>query len=266
MPTYGNHELSYLRENLTVWKEKFRVPKGFSVEHAPALLTMLSGTENLNVMSTSQPSYYGFTIGSVRFLSILGVQSLKKRDLKFIPDDAIMWIEKELVTSSLDPTIKWIIPFFHASPFADGFSHPSVKVLRVQLGPLFQRYGVRIVLNAHDQSYERTLPLKIESEDVYVVTSQRRDCYDRHTNGTIYVKTSPGGKMSNIRKTFSKFQTDPPPAYTAFRDDNHHHVLQVRVEENGDAIVVKSWGLPGNGAPPTIMEEFRYTLGEDCDS
>eukprot|EP00465_Bigelowiella_longifila_P002954 CAMPEP_0185261718 /NCGR_PEP_ID=MMETSP1359-20130426/10056_1 /TAXON_ID=552665 /ORGANISM="Bigelowiella longifila, Strain CCMP242" /LENGTH=171 /DNA_ID=CAMNT_0027848439 /DNA_START=48 /DNA_END=563 /DNA_ORIENTATION=+ len=97
---------------------------------------------------------------------------------------------------------------------------------------------------------------------------QQQQCYDSGTKGVIFVKTSPGGKLSAITKTFSWFDADsPPPTYAAVRDDKHHHVLNVQVSKDGNSMRFECLGISDDAEQPVIIDEFDYTIsGERCSS
>ena len=153
--------------------------------------------------------------------------------------------------------MRWIIPYFHVSPFADGKNHSSNLMLRSDVGPIFERYGVKIALSSHDQAFERSYPLR-DVPATNTRTSTSLTCYTM-ADGTTYVKVSPGGKESNISGAFSPFATNPPPSWTAARDNTMHHFARLRVTPTD--IRVDTYGVVGDGTPPVIIDSFRYTTG-----
>uniref|UniRef100_A0A7S3Z9D5 Purple acid phosphatase n=1 Tax=Lotharella globosa TaxID=91324 RepID=A0A7S3Z9D5_9EUKA len=238
MPTYGNHEFE-LMENVETWKSRFSVPEG-----------MDSG------------SHYAFTVGKVRFISLLAGDC---HTIEPMNEAVLAWLDKELEASVNNPDYKWVIPFYHIAPFSNGHSHPSNIVLRKRLGALMEKHGIRVVLNAHDQSYERTLPLNGTSGGEWSVLSRELDCYDSETQGTIYIKTSPGGKLSNHGNSFSWFTSDDAPSYTAVRESAHHHILHVSVSDDYNEITFTVWGIPSEDYKEAhVIDEFRYTLSDNC--
>eukprot|EP00466_Bigelowiella_natans_P010466 jgi/Bigna1/70642/fgenesh1_pg.12_\ len=241
MPTYGNHE-KY--EGLKYWKRRFVLPHGVSEDTG---------------------SFYSFTVASVRFISIAAPKCNKGLD-----QIGLEWVEAELKAAANDPDVKWAIPFFHVAPFANGHSHPSNMILRQQLLGIFTNYGVRIVLNAHDQNYERTHPVLASSSEkdkfYRVERSENINCYDSSTKGTIFVKASPGGKLSNQHKDFSHFRDKIPEAYTAFREDGHHHILNVKVSKDGNDLHIQCLGIKDeHDDTPAIIDAFHYRLGNECN-
>jgi len=228
MPTYGNHEV-LLKEGFQPWADRFPTPEGFD------------GRRN-----------YSFDVGDVHFVSILAVYNSDG-----LTGAQVQWLEQDIAAATAAGQ-RWIIPYFHVSPFSDGTNHPSNSALRAQLGPLFERLGVKLVLSAHDQSYERTYPL-IDVPATNTPTSTSTTCYTME-DGVTWVKVSPGGKLSNINGSFSSFATDPPPAWTAFRDNTMHHFARLIVSAAG-SIRLDAYGVKGDGTPPIILDSFQYTTG-----
>ena len=228
MPTYGNHE-ALLQEGFDPWAARFPTPDGLD-----------------------QRRNYSFDIGDVHFVSIFAVQGFTG-----LTSGQLAWIEADIEAAQADGA-RWIIPYFHVSPFSDGSSHPSNMALRAQLGPLFESLGVKVVLSSHDQSYERTYPLSGVPSSI-TRTSTSLSCYEMD-DGVSWVKVSPAGKLSSENGSFSQFTTNPPPSYIAVRDNTMHHFVRIRVFASG-VLRVETYGVVGNGSPPVILDSFEYRDG-----
>jgi calcineurin-like phosphoesterase family protein len=232
MPVYGNHE-SFLSETVSDWSPRFPTPSGWSGRRA-----------------------YSFDVGDVHFIALHAVSDTAAMD-----SSQLSWLASDLAEASASGA-RWIVPYFHVAPFADGYSHPSNENLRAQVGPLFEQYGVDVVLTSHDQSYERTYPLA-DVGGTNTPTSDARVCIGSE-EGTTYVKTSPAGKLSNKNGTFSVFQTHPAPAWTAVRDDTMHHYTRLRFSGEG-TMRVETYGIPNGGGTPIVVDSFDYHL-DGCDA
>jgi acid phosphatase type 7 len=231
MPTYGNHEV-LLGESYDRWAERFATPQGWN------------GQQN-----------YSFDVGDVHFVSILAVS-----DTTALPSSSLTWLRNDLAAARADAGTKWIVPYMHVPAFADGSSHPSNTALRAQLGPVFEQYGVQVVLASHDQSYERTYPLTGVPNNI-TRTSTSLSGYDE-SDGVTWIKVSPAGKLSNKSgaDNFSKFQTFPAPFWTASRDDTMHHFSRLTFTANG-TLRVDTYGFSGDGTPAAIIDSFEYNIG-----
>ncbi len=224
MPTYGNHEV-LLGESYDAWARRFPTP---------------SGTDGRRL--------YSFDIGDVHFVSVFAVAEQHP-----LTSSQLRWLEQDIAAANAAGA-SWVVPYMHVSAFADGFSHPSNLALRAQLGPVFERLGVKLVLASHDQSYERTYPLRGVPQAIER-TSSGLHCYGP-SDGVTWAKVSPAGKLSNKTGSFSRFRTMPPPSWTAFRDDQMHHFAHLRVGPGRLRLEVK--GFTGTGAPPVVLDAFEY--------
>ena len=68
--------------------------------------------------------------------------------------EQLNWVEEQLRNS----TAAWKICYFHHPLYSDGKFHGPDLDLRSTLVPLFQKYGVDVVLSGHDHVYERLKP------------------------------------------------------------------------------------------------------------
>ncbi len=228
MPTYGNHEV-LLGEGFDAWAARFPTPAGFNARRN-----------------------YSFDVGDVHFVSILAVS-----DTAGIGSTTLDWIQQD-ITAAQAAGKRWIVPYLHVSAFGDGTNHPDNETLRAQLGPLFESLGVKLVLSAQDQAFERTYPLT-DVPATNTPTSTSQTCYTM-SDGVTWAKISPGGKLSNINGTFSQFATEPAPAWTAYRDNTMHHFSRLIVSASG-SIQLDTYGVVGDGTPAVILDSFQYVDG-----
>jgi hypothetical protein len=228
MPTYGNHE-ALLGEGFEPWSARFPTPDGFD--------------DRRN---------YSFDVGDAHFVSIFAVQGFQG-----LSSAQLSWIEQDILAAKSRGQ-RWIIPYYHVSPFADGTIHPSNTQLRAQLGPLFEQLGVQIAVSSHDQAYERSYPLmNVPSSNT--PTSTSLSCYTPD-DGVTWVKVSPSGKLSSKNGNFSPFATQPPPAWTAYRDNTMHHIARIHVDATG-YLRFEVFGVVGDGTTPTLIDSFEYRVG-----
>ncbi len=229
MPTLGNHEVR-LNESYDAWIARMALPA--------------SQTDNFNV--------YSFDVGPVHFVSILAVFGKSG-----LPDSQVNWIIQD-VQDAQSRGQTWIIPYMHVSAFSDGTSHPSNIGLRNQLGPVFEQLGVHLVISSHDQNYERTYPLVNVGQGSPVVTDNQLTGYDAN-DGIVWLKVSPAGKLSSVDSEFSAFQTNPPPYWTAARDDTMHHFARFSISAGG-TLTTRIYATPGQGTPSFLYDTFTYSL------
>jgi uncharacterized protein (TIGR03382 family) len=117
------------------------------------------------------------------------------------------WLEEDLAASDA----AWTVVFFHHPPWSSG-DHGSQLKMRREFAPLFEKYGVDLVLTGHDHHYERSYPMR---GDAMASSGGRGVPYLVVGSGGASLRPFSGGK----------------PSWTAVRTDNDHGYLDVRVEE-----------------------------------
>lgn len=90
--------------------------------------------------------WYAKTLGPVLFI---GLDSTKTAD----PTQRA-WLERTLSTA----TQPWKVVALHHPPYSAGW-HGSSQNVRSAFEPLFERYGVQLVLAGHDHDYQRSTPI-----------------------------------------------------------------------------------------------------------
>lgn len=72
------------------------------------------------------------------------------------PDDPrqMAWLERTLATAN-EP---WRIVALHHPPYSSGY-HGSNGEVQAAFAPLFERYGVQLVLSGHEHDYQRSVPI-----------------------------------------------------------------------------------------------------------
>lgn len=96
-------------------------------------------------------AYYSFDFGNVHFIVLDSYETDRS-----VGGPMYNWVEDDLQAT----TAYWIIGLWHHPPYSKG-SHDSdvateLKQMRQNFLPLFEDYGVDLVLSGHSHSYERT--------------------------------------------------------------------------------------------------------------
>jgi hypothetical protein len=73
------------------------------------------------------------------------------------------FVNSDLSRAASNSNIDWIIVYFHRPMYTSPSHHPESPTLRNTYHPLFEQYGVDLVLQAHNHNYERTYPIKFNS-------------------------------------------------------------------------------------------------------
>ncbi|MBZ4417035.1 metallophosphoesterase [Myxococcus sp. RHSTA-1-4] len=150
--------------------------------------------------------YYSFDWGHVHFVALdsncaIGLASADRCAL----DEQKAWLEKDLAGT----TQPWKVVFFHHPPWSSG-EHGSQLAMRRNFAPVFEQYGVDLVLTGHDHNYERSKPM---NGDAIAGADQ---------TGIPYLVVGGGG--ASLR-AFSGARPD----WSVVRDDNAHGFLDVQV-------------------------------------
>jgi hypothetical protein len=115
---------------------------------------------------------------------------------------------------------------FHRSPYSAGGEHGSDLTVRAAFSPVFERYGVQLVLSAHEHTYERTHPLR-ESATGTAVT---------------YIVAGGGGAPLYASGTAE---------WTAFASSRHHYVKGLATD---CTITLSAIGLDGRAFDGTTID------------
>jgi len=99
--------------------------------------------------------YKPFNMNGKRYYKIgaKGVD-LYALDSTYMDPAQVEWLKRELSAS----TAPWKICFFHHPLYSDARYHGADIDLRAQLEPIFEQYGVSVVLSGHEHVYERVQP------------------------------------------------------------------------------------------------------------
>lgn len=103
------------------------------------------------------------------------------------------FLKNDLWRTYLNHSIDWTIVFFH-KPFYSA-DESSTTNMRRTYHPLFDKFGVDIVLQGHSHNYQRSYPLhyndKIHSEPII---SEKEEANYNDPSGTIFIIVGTGGE------------------------------------------------------------------------
>ena len=144
----------------------------------------------------SDGCYYSYDYDYAHFV-VLNTNSMD--------NEQVSWLENDLEEAS---NAKWRIVMLHISPYSTGdHTNKSANQSIVEkLTPVFSRKHVDLVLQAHDHTYNKTLPYKWDAAG-YTTTNGNTDVvnfnpeteiindieYDKNPQGTYYVTTGAAG-------------------------------------------------------------------------
>jgi hypothetical protein len=212
-------------------------------------------TEYMNHFGlTSQ--YYSFDYQNVHFIA-LATESEYLDMSKDKAKEQLAFVTRDLEKASTNPNIDWIIPFFHRIMYYE--EHESCSIVGEHdnslvdiYHPLFEKYGVHLVLQAHSHTYERTYPLRFNVEDSKdpIVTSKDSSNYPS-IDGLVIATVGTGGNSS-----CQYVHMDPKLAPIQY--ENLFGFLNVDVSSDGRKLVGTFYDNDG----AEIKDKFTITNSE----
>ena len=135
-PSPGNHDMESASSMTETgpYYEIFTCPTNGEAGGFP------SGTE----------AFYSFDFGNIHFVSLDSDDTPRGTD-----DPMYQWLQNDLDQN----TSEWIVAFWHHPPYSGTDSdHSGISTsMRTNFAPLFESYGVDLVLSGHTHNYQRSL-------------------------------------------------------------------------------------------------------------
>ena len=147
-------------------------------------------------------SYYAFRHANVGVLSLdANDVSLEIVDnLGYTGGAQTRWLDQQLATFRADPTIDFVVAYFHHCMYSTNLVHGSDGGPRAAWGPLFDRYTVDLVVNGHNHSYERSYPVRggVTTGPVLggPAAAGAPQTIHPETQGTTYITAGGGGRVA----------------------------------------------------------------------
>jgi len=185
MPSPGNHE-----------NELGNGPIGYRAYQTYFAVPPAQGQTEL-----TRGLWYSFTAGSVRVISIanddVAYQDAGDSYVRGYSKGAQRtWLGAELAKARSDRSIDWIVVCMHqvAISTADKFNGADLGI-REEWVPLFDKYGVDLVVCGHEHHYERSHPIRGQMSNptlTPVASATRTDLIDTDM-GTVHMVIGGGG-------------------------------------------------------------------------
>jgi hypothetical protein len=154
--------------------------------------------------------WYSFTVGAVRVISLANddicYQDGGNSYVRGYSNGAQKaWLEQELRAARADRDVDWIVVCMHqvAISTADQFNGADLGVRQEWL-PLFDRYGVDLVVCGHEHHYERSHPIRGQQSNATltpVPADTRTDVIDT-SRGTVHMVIGGGGTSAPSNQLF----------------------------------------------------------------
>jgi hypothetical protein len=185
MPSAGNHE-----------NELGNGPIGYQ-----AYQTYFSVPESAGQTELTRGLWYAFTAGSVRVISIANddicYQDGGNSYVRGYSSGAQKaWLEKELAAARGDQDVDWVVVCMHQVAISTAETANGADLgIREEWLPLFDKYGVDLVVCGHEHHYERSHPIRGRETNVTltpVAVATATDVIDT-SKGTVHMVIGGGG-------------------------------------------------------------------------
>jgi Concanavalin A-like lectin/glucanases superfamily/Calcineurin-like phosphoesterase len=181
-----------------------------------------------------QNQYHSFNYQNVHFLVISTEAAYGSGSAQY------NFVQDDLQNAACNSAINWIIVSFHIPAYISPNTHHSALTdLRSIYHPIFEKYGVDLVLQAHVHAYERSYPLKFNSAnpDSPIIESTSTSDYSNPA-GQIFATVGTGGASFN---TFSS----KDPAF-ATQSTNTFGFLNIDITNSGQTLKGTFFGNDGS--------------------
>ena len=134
--------------------------------------------------------YYSFDYGKVHFLVMASESPFANGS------DQFNFVKQDLEETTNKKGVNWIIVTSYKPFYSSPSKHTGEKELRSVYHSLFEKYGVDLVLHAHNHNYQRTYPISFNPNDGSepLVKHNSTTDYNDHTMGTIFAIVGTGGE------------------------------------------------------------------------
>jgi hypothetical protein len=185
MPSPGNHE-----------NELHNGPIGYQ-----AYQTYFRVPEAAGQTEATRGLWYAFTVGAMRVISLAN-DDVTYQDAGdtyvrgYSAGAQKAWLEAELSAARRDPGIDWLVVCMHQVAISTAREGNGADLgIREEWVPLFDRYGVDLVVCGHEHHYERSHPIRGQAPNstrTPVPSAKALDVIDTR-QGTVHMVIGGGG-------------------------------------------------------------------------
>ncbi len=200
--------------------------------------------------------YYSFDYQNVHFTVMADYVSDE------IGSEQYTFVQNDLAKAASDPNIDWIVVTHHSQKYAStqNYDIPEEREWNNIYHPLFEQYNVDLVLQGHQHNYQRTFPIKYNSDTPInpIITDRNRNTYT-NPEGQIYLTVGTGGAALH-----SLNGNKAPYIITA--QDEVYGFLNVDVTaNNGGTTLVGTFNTNDDGASGEMTDQFTITKSAEGD-
>ncbi|MGE3859739.1 MAG: LamG-like jellyroll fold domain-containing protein [Nitrososphaeraceae archaeon] len=238
----GNHEIEESSQSLGQYLTHFNMPR----------------------------QYHSFNLNNVHFLVLANDDSFGTTSNQY------SFAVNDLQTASSNPNIDWIVVAFHKPLYDVPCSSDSCDAedaFRDIYHPLFDQYGVDLVLYGHAHNYVRTFPIKYDSitPSSPIITSTNLNNYN-DPDGQVFVQSGAGGRsLRDLTGTanYNVFQSDSEFGILNIdvvnTNSNNLQLLGKFIQNDGNVIDQFTISKQATNPPPPVPEICNNGIDDDRD-
>lgn len=194
--------------------------------------------------------YYSFQYGNVHFI---GLDSGKGGDV-YDYDNQVKWLREDL--GSRPATTDWTVVFLHHNGKSCTYKSDEAGVM--SLYPIFEAYGVDLVLNGHAHTYERLNPMNGAGK-VLLPHLQGSTATYHNPPGFISITAGSGGKLRGVGSDPKAYSPHPDScAHKNLVAAAHHTWAYLGIEVNGRRLTGRAYQTE----TLEVLDAFTLVKGE----
>ncbi|MGE5635164.1 MAG: hypothetical protein ACM3VV_08010, partial [Deltaproteobacteria bacterium] len=141
--------------------------------------------------------------------------------------DQYRFIEQDLRNASTNPKIDWIFVVESKPIYTSPSKHKAQSTIRDTYHPLFDKYGVDLVLTSDNHNYQRTFPLKYNNNadsSNPIIVDRNQTNYKGNNTGQIYLIIGTAGR--------SLYDIEEQAPFVANQSHDHFGFLNIEINAN----------------------------------
>jgi hypothetical protein len=201
MPCLGNHEneVGNGPEGHLAYRTRFTLPDNGSREFAGNWYAFTAGPIRVISLSNDDVCLHegGFSFHRRDHVPGYRAKSYEPYIRGYSRGEQRRWLERTLRAASADPDIDWIVVCMHQAAMSSAHFNGGDLGIRREFLPLFDAYGVDLVVAGHEHHFERTFPVKGVLPGSALLTPAPQDTSDAAvidaTKGAVHMIIGGGG-------------------------------------------------------------------------
>ena len=192
--------------------------------------------------------YYSFDYKNVHFIAMATPKNI------LIPyndtSEQYQFVKRDLMEANINKNINWIIVYSFRPFYSSNSTHPGLDELQNLYHPLYDKYHVDLILQAHNHNYQRTYPLSYNStrQSTPIITDKNTESYNNIKNGQIFITVGTGG---------AEFYNFTGQAPYVVKQLLLHGFLNVDVTDNGSKLSLTYYNNTGMARDHIIISKTK---------